>query len=115
MRDADDLRRVRERELQHLVRVDAAAIREAEEGVVREDGFVAHGARVEEGLMHEGGEGLVPVDEGDPLPEHDVAEEAEVSEDGGKGVLAVEGQSRDVVHLEAPGHEPDAGALAVRM
>ena len=83
--------------------------------MVGEDGAVAESARVEEGLVAEGGEGLVAVQDGYPLANEDGAEEGEGAPEGREGVLEEEGEARGVVDFEAVGHPTDTRAVAIGM
>lgn len=81
--------------------------------MIGEDDSVSHCSRVHQGLVAEGGEGLVAVDDGDPLASEDGSNDGESAVDGGESVLHSERLPGDVVDFESTCHVSDSRAVTV--
>lgn len=103
MRYTDNVVDIRESELQELVHDNTAWIREPKERVICEAGLEAHGARVDDGLVAHGGEGLVAMNDRDPFAQHDRSEDGEESIDSWRGGFLEDDHHGHMVYLQTVG------------
>jgi hypothetical protein len=90
-------------ELQELVGQYTGSIREAKEGVVREDCSEAHSTSVEDCLMTEAAETCVSMDDFNLFTDDDVPEDGKEGEDSWKGRLPVDDEERDMIDFQSVG------------
>lgn len=65
--------------------------------------------------MRQRAERRVPVNNLDLLPQQDVAQQRNIADHRGEYAFVVKNLDREVVHLEAISHVPDAAPFAVRV
>jgi len=81
--------------------------------MIRIHGPKAHGSPMKDGLVGQGAKGRMPVYDLDTFADEDVAEDGKQGEDGGEGGVPVDNGEGNVVDLEAVGEVADAVAVAV--
>ena len=100
-------------ELEQLVGENAGGVGEAKQTVVGEAGAQPHGAGVQDGLVAQGAQTGMAVNNLDALAQHNLAENGEEGEDRRHGRLAVDDEEGNVVHLEPVGQVSHARPRAV--
>mmetsp|Transcript_102800 Transcript_102800/g.329700 ORF Transcript_102800/g.329700 Transcript_102800/m.329700 type:complete len:216 (-) Transcript_102800:157-804(-) len=108
MRDADLMVNVGQEELEQLVDMDACSIGESEQRVIRVHGLETHGLGMEQALMRQIRRRLMSMDNVYPLADQHLPYQGEEDEKVGKCHVIMEGQERQIIHLQAIRHVPDA-------
>lgn len=83
--------------------------------MIGKDSAETHGASMEDGLVTQGGKGLVSMDNIDSFPKADVTKGGEKGKDGRESGLLIDHQERDVVDLEPIGHPSDPCSVPICM
>jgi hypothetical protein len=96
-----------QRHLEHSVQNDTGKVIKSEEGVVRVHGRQAHDPCVHDALVGHDAGCLVGVDDLDPIPKENVAQQREGGGEGRHRVVGCHWDDRTVVHLERPRQVPD--------